>query len=131
MQRPPLESVHTLSPNQRRGLPASHVVLQEWLTGQGPSPQLDQVVILQLSIKIHRLRFLCCISFVLPHPRPPSLTLCLLTQQAYPAPFIFRILECLNKTFVLCSCAHDWENQNHKGSYDHDDLDGYATNNSR
>lgn len=71
-----------------------------------------------------------CISFVFAtHTHP--LALYLLTPQAYPAPFIFSISKCSNKTFFLLSCASAWENQNHKDYYHHNDSDGYATNNSR
>lgn len=77
----------------RRRLPSLHVVLQEWLTGQGlhrpgpPAPQLDQAAILQLNITIHRRSFLCCISFVL--PSTPALFLGLMNPAGVPSTFYF------------------------------------------
>lgn len=105
-----------------------------WLMARqprGPLPLPDQVAISSWISKYSDWGFsLCCISFVSPtHSHP--LALYLLTLQAYPALFIFRTSKGWNKTFLLFSCAHDWKNQNHKDSYDHNDLNGYATNNSK
>lgn len=85
-----------------------------------------------MNVNICRLRFLLGLPFLcLPAHPHPLCALYLLTVQAYLALFIFRISKCWNKTFLLFPRAHDGGNQHHDDSYGHDDLDGFAANNSK
>lgn len=88
MQKPIQESAHTLSPDLKKGLSSSHVVLQEWFSSPGALFSPNQVAIFQLNFKIHQPRFLWCISFALPHLHPPS-PLVLINSAGLPSTFYF------------------------------------------
>lgn len=101
------ESAHTLSPDLKKGLSSSHVG-SAGMVQQPRGPLLTEPGS-YFSVELQNPPTEVSLVHFLPSSPTPSSPLCLLTRQAYPAPFIFRISKCSNKTFVLCCCAHDWE----------------------
>lgn len=103
----------------RRGLaPCPPGTLPLPLAARVPKTRLPRAPALPgqwLLLKETQLRSLPTFPLFAPDFRNP------LALQAYPAPFLFRTSEQSETFSPLFSCAHDWENGNHKDDYEHND----------
>lgn len=121
---------HTFLPDLCKGLSSPKGTVQEWFSKPRALFPLEPGSWFSVGTsKPPKPRFLCAFPCP-PHLHPPS-PLCLLTRQGLTQHLLFLGSQnVLNKTFVLCCCAHDWETRITKHC-NPDDLNGYATNNSR